>query len=79
MKNSDSNIIQSLKDNLKGSGTSKTVRLFLNSPSCFREKFVKDCIKDLESKVMLWKSGIEDVTPLERLAIYVLKDSAYIK
>lgn len=69
---------EQMRETLRAKGTSPLVRLFLNSPSYFNENFVIKCIDELELKCRLYESGTSEFSELEKLAIHVLRDSAYL-
>lgn len=72
------NLIEELKSNLIPKGSEPVVKLFLNNNSYYNEKFVQKCISDLVAKSLIVRSELDDFTSLEKLAIQVLFDSAYI-
>lgn len=59
-------------------GTLPLVRLFLKDSSYFSEEFIKSCIQEIERLPMNMALG-EKITPLQKLGMYVLLDSAYIE
>jgi len=79
-KMSDQEIIKNLREALVPKGTAPVVRLFLNDMggNYFNEDFVQQCINDFETKIFLASTGLYEITALEKLAIHVLLDSAYI-
>lgn len=74
----DNDIICTLCSTLVPGGELPIIRLFLKDSSYFNEDFVKQCINEVEKISMMSVLG-EQVSPLQLLAIQVLKDSAYIE
>jgi hypothetical protein len=71
------NVICTMREVLRRKGTSPLVRLDLNN-HFFNETFVQQCVDELESKSRLSAAGLHTLTPLERLALHLLSDSAGI-
>lgn len=71
-------VINELKSALVPQGTLPVVRLFLNSSSYFNKPYIDECIQDLEKAIFNISLG-EPLTALQKLAINVLLDSAYIE
>lgn len=71
-------IIAQMKEVLVPQGEQQVVRLFLNPTAYFTFDFVKKCIGELETKMVINESLGIKASPLEILAFHVLKDSAYI-
>jgi hypothetical protein len=75
-----SDIINQLKEALVPHGTMPVVRLFLKDQGAnyFNHDFVTSCINEFQKKSLLVCCELEEFTPLEKLAMRVLFDSAYI-
>lgn len=71
------NDIQQMECMLKPQGSKPVVRLFLKGSSYFDEKFVNACIKELKRLPIITAMG-ENISPLQKLGMIVLADSAYI-
>jgi len=71
------NDIQQMESMLKPQGTEPVVRLFLKGSSYFDEQFVNDCIKEIKRFPIKLALG-EKLSPLQKLGMMVLADSAYI-
>lgn len=54
------------------------VRLQLSSPAYFDAEYVTACLSELESLLTLGAVLKEPLSPLHKLALHVLLDSAYI-
>ena len=73
------NVIETLRDSLQPQGTKPVVRLHLSGAAYFDKEFVDKCIDQLEAKANAVASGLDGFTPLELLAVAVLKDSSGIE
>ena len=71
------NDIQQMELMLKPQGTEPVVKLFLKGSSYFDEKFVNECIEEMKRIPIITAMG-EKLSPLQKLGIFVLTDSAYI-
>lgn len=71
-------VIQQMREVLHPHGTAPIVRLFLRSSAYFDQAFVTDCINELEKVATAAHVFGETLTPLQQLALHVLKDSAFI-
>jgi len=69
-------MIKKMRDALVPQGTKPIVRLSLNAAAYFDYGFVTKCIDTIEKKVPQVAAGLDEFSPLEILAIEVLKDSA---
>ena len=74
----DNDIICTLRNTLVPRGEIPTIKLFLKDCSYFHADFVKQCINEVEKIPVMSVLG-EQISPLQLLAIQVLKDSAYIE
>lgn len=71
-------VLQQMRDVLQPKGTLPCVRLFLKSSAFFEQAFVTDCINELEHAATIAGALGEPLSPLQKLALHVLKDSAFI-
>jgi hypothetical protein len=71
-------IFDQLRDALQPRGSANIVRLFLNGSAYFEKEFVDRCIEELENIPVMNAVG-QPASPLQVLAFYVLRDSAYIE
>lgn len=77
----DADTLDTMRRALVRKGTSPLVRLSFRGGSggaYFNETFVQQCVDEVAKVTRLAASGIEQPTPLERLAIHLLLDSALI-
>jgi hypothetical protein len=72
-------VIKMLRESLHPAGTRPLIRLKIGGVGMFDADFVTSCIDDLESKSQQAAAGLYDFTPLDRLALQVLTDSAHLK
>ena len=72
-------MIEAMRANLKPQGTKPVVRLFISGAGFFNTDFVTQCIDEIENKTAQVSAGLHTFTPLERLAIEVLANSANIE
>ena len=74
------NLFEQLEEVLQPKGLSPIVRLFLKEGGAnyFSYDFVKECIEDMKKKSFLVKADLHEFSPLEKLGIHVLLDSALI-
>jgi hypothetical protein len=75
----ENNMIKELRASLVPKGTLPVVRIFLKDNTYYKQEFVESCINELERKLLLVRAEMEELTPLEKLAIAVLVDSSYIE
>lgn len=70
--------IRQLQDTLIGSNLNTVVGLQFSSPggNYFNKKFIQECIDALNVKLIMVDSGMDEFTPLERLAATLLIESA---
>lgn len=71
------NVIEDLKENLIYSNNREIVILELNN-KYFNKPYILDAIECLDRKVFNVSIGMETISPLEKLAITLLLDSADI-
>ena len=76
--NKPTSMLDQIKSSLRPQGTEPLVRLFLNSSAYFQKEFVDECINDLEKAIINVNLG-EPMTSLQKLAVHVLMDFAYIE
>lgn len=74
----DNDIIETMRKTLVPGGTSPIVRLSLKNSSYFDAEFIRSCIDELERIPVMVAMG-ERVSPLQKLALCVLKDSAGVE
>ena len=80
MREYSMDLVEQLRIKLEPQGSLQTRRLFTEpGNNFFSAEFVESCIADLEKRSKEWAEGKNPPTPLERLALHVLKDSAEIK
>lgn len=72
------NVFQQMREVLQPKGTAPLVRLFLGDAAYFDEAFVRECIDDLERTGISAHALGEPLTPLQKLAMNVLTESALI-
>jgi hypothetical protein len=72
------NIILQMRESLVPKGTKPVVRLFLKDASFFNYEFITGCIDEINKRSLIVKAELDEFTPLEKLAMHVLFDSAYI-
>jgi len=73
-------VITEMRKELVPRGTAPLVRMFLNDNTYVNTKFATECIDAIEHRLLMSNAGLlEELNPLEKLAIMVLKDSSYIK
>lgn len=75
----DATIIQQMRTALVRKGSAPLVRLSFTGAGFFNETFVQQCVDEVEKVTQLAASGIEQPSPLERLAIHLLMESAGIE
>lgn len=76
----DRELLAQMREALRPQGTAPVVRLFLRDNTYYDEAYVKEILADLATKLTLIHAGLEDkLSPLEKLGVQVLLDSAYIK
>ncbi len=73
---SDRQHIETMRAALRRRGTSPVVRLQLNH-AYFNEDYVQQCVDEVERVIR--RTPLEPASPLERLAIHLLLDSAGIE
>jgi hypothetical protein len=73
------NVIKMLRESLHPAGTQPLIRLKISGVGMFDADFVTSCIDDLENKSQLAVVGLYEFTPLDKLALQVLTDSAHLK
>ena len=71
-------MLQKMRDTLKPGGTADLVFLRLNSACCVRTSLINEALDEIERLPMMVQVG-QPVTALQKLAIMLLKDSAYIE
>jgi hypothetical protein len=71
-------IIQTLRSALRSGAPGGPVRLALHL-NYFTPKFIKEAIDELERLIPMVQAGVEETTPLQRLGIYLLLDSAGVE
>ena len=71
-------LIEQLRESLVPQGTANVVRISLPG-SHFDADFVQSCITELERKALLVKCELETFSPLDILALEVLRESAGIE
>jgi hypothetical protein len=71
-------MIKQMREMLVPRGEAPIIRLQIDN-AYFKADFITACIDKLEKKMMLAAVGLDDLNELEKLAIYILADSAYIK
>lgn len=75
----DATLIATMRAALRPAGTAPVVRLDLNN-KYFDEAFVQRCVDEVEKLVRMdGPMGLGGPSPLERLAIHLLMDSAGIE
>lgn len=75
---SDRNIIKELREALVPKGTRDVIVLNLGTCPVYNGEFIRKCIDELELKAKIVACGMDEFTPLERLAFEVLTQSANI-
>lgn len=76
----DRDLLAQIREALKPKGTAPVVKLFLRDNTYYDEAYVKKILADLSTRLICIHAGFDDeLTPLEKLAVQVLLDSAYIK
>jgi hypothetical protein len=69
-------MIEQMRANLVPKGTKPVVRLSLNAAAYFDYDFITKCIDTIEMKAPMVSAGLAEFSPLEILAMELLKDSA---
>ena len=70
-------IIEDLRNNLKGQGNANVISLRI-SDNFFYEKYIHECIDDLEKSIIKYNKFGTELNNLEKLAITILLDTANI-
>ena len=71
----DEPLIECLRTSLVPKGTKPVVRISVNAPY-FKHDFIRECIDEMELKLMTAGIGLDSPSKLEILAMEILKDSA---
>jgi hypothetical protein len=71
--------IKLMRERLQPKGRLPLVRLELRGAAMFDHDFVNGCITRLQTRLALARAGLDEpLNELERLALHVLLDSAYL-
>ena len=71
-------LLEQMRQHLVPGGTADVVRLHIEN-AFFKSEFITQCINEAEIVALKVSSGLDDASALERLAIAVLADSAYVE
>jgi hypothetical protein len=67
-----------MRNALTPKGTEPVVRIFLEKNTYMDENFIKQAIKEFETKLILESGLNEPPSALEKIGMMVLSDSAYL-
>lgn len=69
-------LLEMMRRRLQPQGSEPLVRMHMNSAAYFNVDFIQSVIDELERKLELVAHDLHEMSPMELLAIQLLKDSA---
>jgi hypothetical protein len=72
-------LFEQLRTSLVPRGSAPLVRLFMRDAACFDADFVQKAVAEAKSRCALAAGGVDELSALEKLALHLLCDSAFIE